>query len=61
MQKFCFYSVLFFLFISISSFQQKNPKEKLNWISLEEAELKMKTEPAPFSLIFIPTGVAGAR
>ena len=47
MQKFCFYSALFFLFISISSFQQKNAKEKMNWISLEEAELKMKTEPRP--------------
>jgi thiol:disulfide interchange protein len=47
MQKFCFYSALFFLFISISSFRQKNAKEKLNWISLEEAELKMKTDPRP--------------
>nr|WP_294906040.1 DUF255 domain-containing protein [uncultured Lacibacter sp.] len=47
MQKFCFYSVLFFLFISISSFQQKQPKEKLNWISLEEAEQKAKTDPRP--------------
>lgn len=47
MQKFCFYSALLFLFIGISSFQQERSKEKLQWISLEEAEQKMKDEPRP--------------
>jgi thioredoxin-related protein len=47
MQKFCFYSTLLFLFIGISSFQQQESKEKLQWISLEEAEQKMKDDPRP--------------
>lgn len=47
MQKLRFYSTLSILFICISSFQQLQPKEKLQWISLEEAEQKMKEEPRP--------------
>ena len=47
MQKLSFYFSLAVLFISISSFLYHPPKEKLQWISLEEAEQKLKTAPRP--------------
>ena len=47
MQKFCFYSVLLILFVSNGAFIHNPPKEKLQWISMEEAEQKLKTAPRP--------------
>ena len=45
MQKVPFLSVI--LFLLFSSFQVNAPKEKLQWLSLEEAEQKAKQEPRP--------------
>ena len=47
MQKLSFYLALPILFVSISAFKHNPPKEKLQWISLEEAEQKLKTAPRP--------------
>lgn len=47
MQKLSFYLALTILFISISAFKHPPTKEKLQWISLEEAEQKLKTAPRP--------------
>lgn len=47
MQKLSFYLTLTFLFVSICAFRHNQPKEKLQWISLEEAEKKLKTAPRP--------------
>ncbi|MBY0477585.1 MAG: DUF255 domain-containing protein [Chitinophagaceae bacterium] len=45
MQKVPIFSVI--LFLLFSSFQLNTPKEKLQWLSLEEAEQKIKQEPRP--------------
>lgn len=45
MQKVPFLSVI--LFLLVSSFQINVPKEKLQWLSLEEAEQKSAQEPRP--------------
>lgn len=47
MQKLSFYAALFVLFISISAFMHNPPKEKLQWLTMEEAEQKLKTDPRP--------------
>ncbi len=47
MQKVPFLSVILFLLIALSSFQHNAPKEKLNWITLQEAEEKLKSESRP--------------
>jgi len=44
MQKVPFLSVILFL---LTSFQQIAPKEKLEWLTLQEAEQKLKTETRP--------------
>ncbi len=45
MQKVPFLSVI--LFLLFSSFQINSPKEKLQWLTLEEAEQKLAMEPRP--------------
>lgn len=45
MQKVPFLSVI--LFLLVSSFQLNGPKEKLQWLTLEEAEQKLAQEPRP--------------
>lgn len=47
MQKVPFLSFILLLLISLTSFQHNPPKEKLEWITLQEAEAKLKTEPRP--------------
>ncbi|MEQ1798112.1 MAG: DUF255 domain-containing protein [Lacibacter sp.] len=47
MQKVPFLSVILFLLVGLSSFQHNAPKEKLNWITLQEAEEKLKSESRP--------------
>jgi thioredoxin-related protein len=47
MQKVPFLIFILLLTAGISSFQQNTPKEKLQWLSLQEAEQKSKTEPRP--------------
>ncbi len=47
MQKVSFLSIILFIVISFSSFQQNTSKERLQWITLEEAEKKLKQEPRP--------------
>lgn len=47
MQKVPFLTVFLFLIVSLSSLKTKPAGEKLAWISLQEAEARMKTDPRP--------------
>lgn len=47
MQKVSFLFLTLFLFSSLSSFQHYTPKAKLEWLTLQEAEQKLKQEPKP--------------
>lgn len=47
MQKVSFLFFILFITAVFSSFQKKLPKETIQWITLEEAEMKYKQEPRP--------------
>lgn len=47
MQKFGFKFIIPVLLMFLCSFQQKEPKEKLNWLTLDEVEAKLKEQPRP--------------
>lgn len=47
MQKFAFKSIIPVLLMLLCSFQQKEPKEQLNWLTLADVEAKLKEQPRP--------------
>jgi thioredoxin-related protein len=47
MQKFAFLTVILGFLLLLSSFQKTEPKEKINWLTLEQVEAKLKEEPRP--------------
>ncbi len=47
MQKFGFVPIILISLLFLSSFQPKKEKETLNWLSLEQVELKLKEQSRP--------------